>query len=194
MKLPEIVGVAGTNAAGKDTLGELRQSLQHAKFVSLSDILRRELDKRGLTHERHNLRTLSKEWRDEGGSGILAVKSIALYEEEKAAEGYSGLTLTSIRHPDEAAAIQKAGGIVIWVDADPKIRYQRILKRNLGRPEDQKTYEQFIDEENAEMHLSEAGGGLDMAGVRDVADLKIINEFDSSEAYEAYLRQEFELG
>ena len=50
MKLPEIVGVAGTNAAGKDTLGELREQLQHAKFVSLSDILRRELDKRGLPH------------------------------------------------------------------------------------------------------------------------------------------------
>lgn len=193
MKLPEIVGVAGTNASGKDTLGSLRESLQNAKFVSLSDILRRELDKRGLSHERENLRALSKEWRDEGGSGVLAAKTIAFYKNEKADKKYGGLTLTSIRTPGEAMEIQHAGGIIIWVDADPKIRYQRILKRDLGRPEDQKTYEQFIAEEEAEMHPSELGGGLNMSGVRDIADLKIINEFDSLEAYENYLKKEFEL-
>lgn len=193
MKLPEIVGVAGTNASGKDTLGSLRETLQDAKFVSLSDILRRELDKRGLTHERENLRMVSKEWREKDGPGVMSVKTIALYEAEKAEKNYGGLTLTSIRTPEEAKEIQKAGGIVIWVDADPKIRYERVLKRNLGRPEDQKTFEQFMQEEADEMHPSEKGGGLDMAGVRDVSDLKIINEFDSLEAYEAYLKEEFEL-
>lgn len=193
MKLPEIVGVAGTNASGKDTLGALRESLHGAQFVSLSDILRRELDKRGLPHERENLRSVSREWREEEGPGAMSLRSIAAYENEKSEKKYTGLTLTSIRTPGEAEAIQRAGGLIIWVDADPKIRYQRILSRNLGRPEDQKSFEQFIDEEEAEMHPSEKGGGLDMAGVRDVADIKIINEFDSLEAYEAFLKKEFEL-
>lgn len=188
MKLPEIIGIAGTNASGKDTLGELRARLQNAKFVSLSDIIRRELDKRGLPHERENLRTLANEWRNAEGHGVLAKRTIDLYESEKAEKGYHGLTATSIRHPDEARAIQEAGGIVIWVDADPKVRYERIHKRN--RTEDQKTFEEFMAEEEIEM---KPGVGLDMGGVRDIADLTIINEFDSLEAYETYLKEEFEL-
>lgn len=193
MKLPEIVGVAGTNASGKDTLGELRAKFQNAKFVSLSDILRRGLDERGLPHERENLRSLSREWRKQDGEGVLATKTIDLYESEKTEKGYNGLTLTSIRTPEEAQAIKDAGGVIIWIDADRKIRYDRIQKRALGRPEDQKTFEQFVEEEDVEMTPSTAGGGLNMGGVRDLADISIINEFDSAEAYTDYLKKEFEL-
>ena len=45
MKLPHIVGVAGTNGSGKDTLGELLQAKSGYKAISLSDILREELTK-----------------------------------------------------------------------------------------------------------------------------------------------------
>jgi dephospho-CoA kinase len=193
MKLPEIVGVAGTNASGKDTLGELRASIQNAKFVSLSDIIRRGLDERGLPHERENLNGLSREWRTQDGEGILATKTIDLYKSEKAKKGYEGLTLTSIRTPEEAQAIKDAGGIIIWIDADRKIRYDRIQKRALGRPEDQKTFEQFVAEEDAEMSPTAAGGGLNMGGVRDLADMTIVNEFNSADAYVDYLKKEFEL-
>ncbi|MDB5161948.1 MAG: hypothetical protein JWM52_456 [Candidatus Saccharibacteria bacterium] len=193
MKLPEIVGVAGTNAAGKDTLGELREKLQHAKFVSLSDILRRELDKRGLPHERENLRAVSLEWRSNQGPGVMSQKTIALYEAEKAEKGYHGLSITSIRTPEEAKTIQYAGGVIIWIDADRYIRYERTQKRAQGRPEDQKTFEQFVAEEDAEMTPSVEGGGLNMGGVRDVADITVINDFDSAEAYTEYLKKEFEI-
>ena len=194
MKLPEIVGVAGTNASGKDTLGALRLSLNNAKFVSLSDILRHELDLRGMPHERESLGALGNEWRSESGAGVLAEKTIELYETEKSAMSYGGLSITSIRHPAEAEAIQKAGGIIIWVDADPRIRYERIQSRGLGRPEDQKTFEEFIAEEQAEMqHIAGNESSLNMSAVRDLADLKIINEYNSLQEYETFLKQEFEL-
>ena len=45
MKLPKIVGVAGTNGSGKDTLGRLLHELLDYKNISLSDILRAELDR-----------------------------------------------------------------------------------------------------------------------------------------------------
>jgi len=198
MKLPEIVGVAGTNASGKDTLGALRARLQHAKFVSLSDILRHELDIRGLTHERENLRGLSAEWKAEGGSGVLVDKTIALYESEKEPEGYNGLTMTSIRTIGEVEAIKAAGGVLIWVDADRDIRYARSQARNQGRPEDQKTFEQFCAEEDAEMYPPKGQENdkavLNMATVKEMADITILNEFASHEAYEEYLKTEFELG
>lgn len=194
MKLPEIVGVAGTNASGKDTLGALRQFLQNAKFVSLSDIMRHELDRQGLPHERENLGALGNKWRAESGAGVLVDKSVELYNEEKTEKNYRGLTLTSIRHPKEAEAIQALGGIVIWVDADPHVRYERIQKRNADRPEDQKTFEQFVAEENSEMQpIAGNAASLNMGGVRDIADIKIVNDYDTVEAYEAFLKQEFEL-
>lgn len=194
MILPEIVGVAGTNASGKDTLGTLRAIIQNAQFVSLSDILRHELDLQGLPHERENLRALGNKWRAESGPGVLAEKTIERYEAEKDEEGFSGLTITSIRHPKEAEAIKKAGGIIIWVDADRHVRYERIQKRNLNRPEDQKTFEQFVHEENIEMqHVEGDESSLNMGAVRDMADVTIINEYASLEDYEAYLTREFEL-
>lgn len=193
MKLPEIVGIAGTNASGKDTLGHLRAKLQHANMVSLSDILRRELDKRGLSHERDNLRRLGDEWRTSEGPQVLAKRTIERYNQEKATEGYQGLTVTSIRNAEEARAIQDAGGKIIWVDADRKIRYERIRSRNLGRPEDQKTYEEFVAEEETELHPTSGDTLLNMSAVREIADITITNEFPSVEAYEEFLIKEFEL-
>lgn len=52
MRLPEIIGISGTNGAGKDTLAALRHEKEGAEHVSLSDILRRKLITRGITPER----------------------------------------------------------------------------------------------------------------------------------------------
>ena len=123
----------------------------------------------------------------------MSQKTITLYESEKAEKGYQGLTITSIRTPEEAKTIQKAGGIIISIDADRRIRYDRTQKRAQGRPEDQKTFEQFCAEEDAEMTPSIEGGGLNMGGVRDVADITLINDFESAEAYIEYLKKEFEI-
>lgn len=194
MKLPEIVGIAGTNASGKDTLGHLRAKLANAKMVSLSDILRRELDRRGLPHEREILRRVGDEWRTAEGPQVLAVRTIDLYNGEKAEQGYRGLTVTSIRNAEEARAIQQAGGKIIWVDADRHVRYERIRRRNLGRPEDQKTYEQFVAEEETELNPTEGDTLLNMGAVRNIADITIINEFSTVKDYEDYLIKEFELG
>lgn len=193
MKLPQIIGIAGTNGSGKDALGYIRQSLSKSVTVSLSDILRHELDKKGISHERENLRSLSAEWRAAEGPGVLAVKTIEQYNEQKEARGLTGLSIVSLRHPAEAQAIKDAGGMVIWVDADVRIRYERITNRGEGRPEDQKTFEEFVAEESAEMSPEGNSEGLNMSGVRDLADIKITNDFDSLQEYEKYLVEQFEL-
>ena len=193
MKLPEIIGIAGTNGSGKDTLGAIRQRLGGAITVSLSDILRHELNKKGISHERENLRSLSAEWRAQEGPGVLSVKTIEQYNQEKEARGLKGLSIVSLRHPAEAEVIKQAGGIVVWVDADVRIRYDRILRRNEGRAEDQKTFDEFVREEMAEMSPEGNNEGLNMSGVRDIADIKITNDFSRIEEFEAYLIDQFEL-
>lgn len=191
--LPEIIGIAGTNGAGKDTLGDLRFEREGAKKVTLSDILRVEATKRGLSHERHNLSAISTEWGQKFGAGALSTMTLQEFYETRT-ETESGISIVSVRRPAEAQIIQRAGGTLFWVDAAREIRYERIFNANRGRPEDVKTFEKFCAEEDREMYPdSDDPSALNMAGVRDMSDMEIVNEFDSEAAYEAYLIERFKL-
>jgi len=195
MRLPEIIGVAGTNGAGKDTLARIRTEIEGAGNVSLSDILRGELDKRGLAHERENLRAVGNELRAQFGPGVLATRAVDEYHADGTKQG---LSLTSVRTIGEAEAIKQAGGSIVWVDADRKIRYERVIVRGQGRASDQKTFDEFCAEEDIEMYPPEdekdKPDRINMAAVRDMADIVITNEFADATAYEDYLKAEFEIG
>lgn len=192
-KLPEIIGLAGTNGAGKDTLGDLRLKLHHARKVSLSDILRAEADKRGLPHERAHLSAISTELSTSLGAGALSVATIQNFFETRTSLE-SGLSIVSIRRPDEGRAIQDAGGTLIWIDADRELRYQRIVEANRGRVTDIKTFDEFCAEEDREMYPhSDDPFVLNMAGVRDISDIHLLNEFGSKEEFEADLVDRFSL-
>ena len=82
MKLPRIVGVAGTNGSGKDTLGHLLAERGYTT-VSLSDILRHDLDEQGLPHTRENLNHQSKKIRDARGDAGVALRALEVHAEAK---------------------------------------------------------------------------------------------------------------
>jgi len=197
MKLPQIVGIAGTNGAGKDELGKLLAERCGYHFYSVTELLREELRRQGKRVIRENTSALSKEWRNESGDdGIMFTKAIEKYFAEKDEKGYVGVALVSLRHPGESKAIHDHGGVVVWVDADQYSRYQRVRSVNRGRAEeDQVTFEQFQADEAREMHppVDAPAGTLNMAAVRDAADIKIENNFPSVDAYRDYLIKEFEL-
>lgn len=192
MKLPKIVGISGTNGAGKDTLGKMLAEHDNFKFVSGSDILRAELTKEGLEHSRENMRALSTRWANEFGPGVISTKIIEAYEENQ--EGYDGLAFASIRRTAEAEVVQAAGGVVVWVDADRRLRYDRIQQNDRGRSDDNHSFEEWSEHEDIEMRPIEGEpGSMNMLGVRDMADIHIDNNFDSYEAFCEYLIKEFEL-
>lgn len=194
MKLPKIIGIAGTNGAGKDTLGELLAQRCGYKFRSVSDILREELTAQGIPHEREHMRALSTKWANEHGHGVLSVKTIEAYAEEEEREGYKGLVIGSIRRPAEAKAIQDEGGVVVWVDADRQTRYERLQQSNRGRSEDGVDFKEWSAQEDIEMRPIEGEpGSINMLGVKEIADIHLDNNFESFKAYQAYLIKEFEL-
>lgn len=173
----KLIGLAGTNGSGKDTVGHILAQKYGWLFVSVSDLLRDECRKRGLAVERENLRNISAEWRREGGLGVLIDKAIEVFE---SADGqYKGLVVASLRNPGECERVTELGGVNVWVDADPRVRYERIQTAERGRgEEDQKTYEQFLAEQEAEMQPSGDAATLNMSGVKALADTTIINETD----------------
>lgn len=196
MKLPEIIGIAGTNASGKDTLAHMRAEITGCQHVTVSDILRRHLMAEGVPLERKNLSDLSRQWRSESGDyGILVTRTISAYLGEKALMGFNGLSVVSLRHPDEAERVQEHDGKVIWVDADPMKRYMRIRSNDRGRIDDDKTFEEFLAEEQQDMNPGEDNdpARVNMGAVREVADIHITNNYSNLAKYRSYLASKFDL-
>lgn len=174
----EIIGLAGTNGSGKDAIGQILAEKYGYLFISVTELLRAEAARRNLPVEREVLREISAEWRRELGLGVLVDKAVAEYETVKAS--YKGVVMASLRNPGEADRVHDMNGTVLWVDADPQTRYDRIQRNKAERgraEEDNKTFEQFLAEEAAEMHTPEGGdaANLNSAGVKDRADVFIDN-------------------
>ena len=174
--MTSILGIGGTNGAGKDSIGELLADKYGWLFVSVSQLLRDELTKQGLPTDRHHTHQLSARWRRQSGLGVLIDKAVEFYKPNE--NKYSGLAISSLRNPGEADEVHKLGGKVIWVDADPKIRYQRVQGRAHGRVEDNKSFGQFLAEEQHQMHPSGDEATLNMSGVKAKADIFLENNTD----------------
>jgi uridine kinase len=105
------------------------------------------------------------------------------------------LAIASLRNPHEADKVHELGGIVIWVDANAKTRYERI-QRNLaerGRDtEDEKTFEQFMVEEEMEMHTPPGGddANLNMSAVKTRSDLVLNNDATNLQEFESFIDEQ----
>ncbi|HVO86451.1 MAG TPA: AAA family ATPase [Candidatus Binatia bacterium] len=173
----KILGIAGTNGSGKDTIGDILADRYGWLAVSVSDFLRQEAKKRNLPIEREVLRSISAQWRQEFGLGVLVDKAVDKFKKENKEGKYQGLVAIPMRNPGEAQHLKDLGGTLIWVDADPKVRYQRIYSRARSA-EDKKTFEEFIQEEKDEMEHSGDHHTLSMSGVKAIADIFIQNSDD----------------
>lgn len=187
----EFIGLAGTNGSGKDTVGHILADKYGYLFVDVTEFLRNEARRRAVTADRQELRTISAEWRRELGLGILVEKAIAQYEKES--EKYTGVVMASLRNPGEADRIHEFGGTMVWLDADPKVRYDRIQSNASVRnraAEDNKTFEQFIADENIEMHSQEGDSAtLDMTIVKSKSDITIFNNSNDLNALQSIVEK-----
>jgi cytidylate kinase len=191
-----IIGLAGTNGSGKDTIGHILADKHGYLFISITDLLRAEAVRRSLPVEREILRTISAEWRRESGLGVLVDKAVAEFEPAK--DKYAGLVMSSLRNPGEADRIHELGGTMVWVDADPRVRYDRIQANAAKRGrtgEDTKTFEQFQAEETAEMNKPANGddANLNMSAVKTRCDIFINNDDTDIAAFQATIEKTLRL-
>lgn len=175
-----LIGLGGTNGAGKDTVAEMLVERRGWLFVSLSNLLRDEARNRGQEPGREVLREISAEWRREGGLGVLVEKAIERFELVKGQ--HEGLVVSSLRHPAEAMVVHEYGGRVVWVDADPQIRYTRTTSR-ARHNEHAHTFDEFLAAEQHEMQHSGDVATLSMGDVKKLADLTLMNDGDDIPAF-----------
>jgi len=187
-----IIGLAGTNGSGKDTAGHILADFHGYLFVPATELLRKEVRRRNLPITRENLRMVGNHWRDELGLGVLVDKAVADYQVAK--DLYKGVVISSLRNPGEADRVHHLGGTVIWIDADPEVRYKRIQANAVARgraDEDNKSYEQFLAEEEAEMMApaDAEASALNMSAVKDRADLVVDNTDENVPGFRKHLEE-----
>ena len=188
----QIIGLGGTNGSGKDTVGQILADKHGYLFISVTDLLRTEAARRNLPIVREVTREISAEWRRELGLGVLIDKAVAEHETVK--DQYRGVVMASLRNPGEADRVHDMGGTVIWIDADPQNRYDRIQKNKSTRgriEEDDKSFEAFMADEEEEMHAPAGGDAatLNGAGVKALADVFIENNGSDTISLELAIRQ-----
>ena len=129
-----IIGLTGKYAAGKGTVADIL--MRHGfKYHSLSDMLREELKRRNVPESREALLALGNELRANEGPGALANRLIHHLTTDRE-------LVDSIRNPVEVETLRQAEGFILWgIDADPRIRYERLRARN--RQGDPTTFEAF---------------------------------------------------
>lgn len=172
-----IIGIGGTNGAGKDAAAELLVSKHGYLFASATEMFVIELKKRGWPTDREHKAKLSAEWRREFGMSVVVDRALDMLAAAPAGK-YRGLVVASLRHPAEAERIHELGGTMLWVDADPEVRYRRIRGANRGRgAEDDKTYEEFLADERREMTPIGDAATLNMTAVKAQCDITLMNNF-----------------
>jgi len=182
-----IIGLAGTLNAGKDSLGDVLASEYGFLHMSTSDMIRL-MKKRefGDTPEALLLRNdpFINKIRSERGPGFLvqAVHDDWVAAKKKYPGGY---VASAIRAIGEAEKIHELGGIIIFVDADPQIRYQRSQTRGRDANEKGRTFEEFMATEQSEIDVDPNDKSVqNLTAMKDMADIVIENNHDSVEEFQ----------
>jgi dephospho-CoA kinase len=150
-KRPRLVGLTGTNGAGKGEAAAFFMSRGYA-YASLSDILRDELRARGLEVTRDNLIRTGNELRERFGPDILARRTMVKVT--------APAVIDSIRNTREVEYFRTQRGFVLLAfDAPIEVRFARVAAR--GRNESAATLEAFRKKEEEERAGGEAAQQLE---------------------------------
>ncbi|MEM4165811.1 MAG: deaminase [Candidatus Bilamarchaeaceae archaeon] len=169
------IGLTGENCAGKTTAVDY---LSKKGFypISLSDLIREELQAEGKALTREALIKKGNELREKFGPSVLAVRAKEKITKDK------NYVIDSIRNPAEVEELRRLKNFyLIYITASPEVRFERLKKR--GREEDPKTLEAFLEIEKLEMENAERTK-QNLKQTFAMADKKIENNGQLSSFYE----------
>lgn len=140
-----IIGITGTLGAGKGTIVEYLIRKYGYYHYSVRGYLIDEVNRRGLPINRDTFVEVANDLRAHHSPSYITDE---LYKQAES-KGFDAI-IESVRTPGEVDSLRKNPHFVLLaVDADPKIRYQRIVNRNSET--DHVSYHTFIENEQREM-------------------------------------------
>jgi dephospho-CoA kinase len=174
----KIIGITGTIGAGKGTIVEYLVNNYGFKHYSVRNYLIEEAKKQNLPLNRDIYVIIANKLRKTHSPSFIIDE---LYKE--AAKNAINAIIESIRTPGEIDSLRTKEHFTLWaVDADPKIRYERIVARQSET--DQISFDTFIANEQREMNAEDPAKQNLSACIR-MADVVFVN----NEHYEKLFEQ-----
>jgi len=145
-----ILGLIGEIASGKGSAVKYLERKYKAKSYRFSTPIRNVLDILKLEINRRNMQFMSLVLRENFGEDLFA-KIIA--EEIKKCRAKI-VVIDGIRRPQDIVYLKKIPAFkLIYISADIKTRYRRIIKRKENKDEKNKSFIQFKKDEQAETEI-----------------------------------------
>jgi dephospho-CoA kinase len=170
-----IVGITGTLGAGKGTIVDYLH--QHGfEHFSVRGFLTKIIQEKGLELNRDSMVVVANELRANHSPSYIAEQLFLL-----AKESGKDCIIESIRTVGEVTALKEKGGFYLFaVDADSKLRYNRVVLR--GSETDKISYETFLENEAREMN-SDDPNKQNLAACQALADFKFENNGTFDQLY-----------
>lgn len=140
-----IIGITGTIGAGKGTIVDYLVEKFSFHHYSVRQFLIEEAQKRGMPLNRDVYVAIANELREQNSPSYITdqLHTIAI-------ENGGHAVIESIRTPGEISSLKEKGNFyLLAVDAEPHLRYERIVVRNSET--DKITFETFVENEKREM-------------------------------------------
>ncbi|MCD5381533.1 MAG: AAA family ATPase [Candidatus Pacebacteria bacterium] len=119
-----LIGITGSFGAGKGSASDYLVKKKNFIHLSARSLITEEVIKRGLPVNRDSMAIVANDLRKQGGPSYIFEKLV-----EKAESLGGNVVVESIRAVAEADYIKSRGGLVLGIDAEPEIRYSRIVER-----------------------------------------------------------------
>lgn len=141
-----VIGITGTLGAGKGTIVDYLIRKKSFLHYSVRSFLIEIIEAKNLTVNRDSMTQTANALRAEHSPSYITDQ---LYL--RAAKSGKNCVIESIRTPGEIKSLRSKGRFYLWaVDADPKIRYERIILRQSET--DAVSFDTFRSNEAREMH------------------------------------------
>ncbi len=161
------MGLTGTLGAGKGTVVSLLEKKGFTHY-SVRDFLKFYLSREEKEHTRDNMVELANRLRAENSPSYIAERLF-----EQASFSNQDAIIESLRTEGEINSLREKGDFyLLAIDADSKIRYERIQGR--GSSTDNISYETFMEHEDREM-ISTDPNKQNLGACVALADYKIKN-------------------
>ena len=169
-------------ASGKTTVLDVLKKLGY-QHVTLSDMVREEARRLGVTEERENLMNVGQTLRQKYGAGVLAFRAI----EKIKSSGGDKWVIDGIRNPAEIDEIKKESGTVIIANTAPE---ELIIKRIMSRKRSDDTFDEVSIRRKLrrEMGEGEPADGQQVGKCIAKADYTFINDMPVEKVEEEFMK------
>lgn len=168
-----IIGFTGPIASGKDASKKYLEEKYQGQSFRFSTVMRELLTRLSLEINRKNLSDISRCLRETFGEDLFA-KTMA---KDVMADPAEMIIVDGIRRLADIAYLKDVPGFhLISIEADIKIRYERLTKRGENADDSKKTFEGFLADHQLETELS-------IPAVMAEADFQINNNGSFADLY-----------